>query len=209
MGAGAQVGALGAAAFLLAAGSAYGRGEAWMPKPVIPPPIATLTNEAQYIEWKWRTNVADPTTGLDAGCLSEKVEALRKKLQPKEDWRVVKAKCFALVCDEMAVSVSPLDWYPAFSVWNRYARPLDYFKHGKERSVAKKFYPETRRRMDEGNASGKWSIGVDFDHSVPVWEELIADGLRMSASVEGLEAESRGLAPCVRHQAWIAHSVLL
>ena len=155
---------------------AFGRGESWMPKPPVPPPVETLTNEARYIEWKWREDVTDPSTGLNASALTKKVTALRQELEPKDDWRVVKAKCYALVCDEMAIDVSPLDWFPSIAVWNRYGRPLDYFKHGRQGPIAHKFYPETRRRMNAGNASGKWAMWVDFDHSIPVWEELIADG---------------------------------
>ena len=155
---------------------AFGRGESWLGKPPVPPPVSTLTNEARYIEWKFREDVTDIATGLDAARLRAKVEALRKELEPVEDWRVVKAKCYALVCDEMAIDVSPLDWYPSIAIWNRYDRPLEYFKGGRQEKIAAKYYPEARRRMNEGNRSGKWRMWVDFDHSVPVWEDLIADG---------------------------------
>ena len=175
---------------VLVSSQAFGRGEGWMPKPPVPPPVATLTNEARYIEWKWREDVTDPSTGLGTAALTEKVTALRKELEPRDDWRVVKAKCYALVCDEMAIDVSPLDWYPSISVWNRHVRPLDYFKHGRQGPIAQKFYPETRRRMDEGNASGKWNIWVDFDHSVPVWEELVADGF--TGALSNVEKHDKG-----------------
>ena len=160
----------------LCATVAFGRGESWLGKPPVPPPVSTLTNEARYIEWKFREDVTDIATGLDAARLRAKVEALRKELEPVEDWRVVKAKCYALVCDEMAIDVSPLDWYPSIAIWNRYDRPLEYFKCGRQEKIAAKYYPEARRRMNEGNRSGKWRMWVDFDHSVPVWEDLIADG---------------------------------
>ena len=52
---------------LLVSTVAFGRGEGWVPKPPVPPPAATLTNEARYIEWKWREDVTDPRTG----CLTE------------------------------------------------------------------------------------------------------------------------------------------
>lgn len=165
------------AAYLGGATVAFGRGESWVPAPPAPPPLESLTNEDRYIEWKFREDVTDPTTGLDAGRLTEKVEALRREIEPTEDIRIVKAKCYALVCDEMAIDVSPLDWYPSIAVWNRYARPLGYFKYKRQTVIAPRHYPETRRKMNEGNKAGKWNYWVDFDHSVPVWEELIADGL--------------------------------
>ncbi len=163
-----------AAAFIAA--SSFARGENWMPRPPLPPPVAALTNEALYVEWKFREDVTDASTGLATSALRKKVDALRKALEPKESWRVVKAKCYALVCDEMAIDVSPLDWFPSIAVWNRYDRPLDYFKDRRQYAIAAKHYPDERRRMDEGNKSGKWKMWVDFDHSVPVWEELIVDG---------------------------------
>ena len=161
---------------LLAAGLAFGRGESWMPPPPVPPAVATLTNEQRYVEWKWREDVTDPATGLGLEALTNKVTALRRELEAKEDWRVVKARCYQLVCNEMSIDVSPLDWNPSIAVWNRYRLPLDYFKHGRQGPISQKFYSAAKRRLDEGNASGKWRMWVDFDHSVPVWEELIADG---------------------------------
>ena len=34
------------------------------------------TNEAQYLEWKWRRNLADPATGLDYPTVSRQLPAL-------------------------------------------------------------------------------------------------------------------------------------
>ena len=168
----------------------FGRGEPWVAKQKPPPPVATLTNEARYVEWKFREDVTDPSTGLDTKRLRAKVDALRKELEAKEDVRVVKARCYALVCDEMAIDVSPLDWYPSIAVWNRYGRPLEYFKGGSQRPIARRHYPEVRKAMDEGNKSGKWNFWVDFDHSVPVWEELIADGF--AGALANVEKASDG-----------------
>ena len=165
---------------------AFGRGEPWLAKPPAPPPVSTLTNEARYIEWKFREDVTDPSTGLDTKGLTEKAAALRNDLEAKgEDWRVVKARCYALLCDEMAIDVSPLDWYPSFAVWSRYGRPLEYFKAGRQAKVAEKYYPEENSRRLEGNRSGKWMMWVDFDHSVPVWEDLIADGFTGALALVG------------------------
>ena len=96
---------------------ACARGEPWVPKPPPPPSVATLTNEARYLEWKWRMDVTDPATGVDKA--KAKILALARELEPKEPWNVVKATCFAWLCDNVAIDVSPLDWVPAFSLWNR------------------------------------------------------------------------------------------
>jgi hypothetical protein len=34
--------------------ASFARGEHWVKKQPPPPPVSTLTNEARYIEWKWR-----------------------------------------------------------------------------------------------------------------------------------------------------------
>ena len=75
---------------------AWGRGESWMPAPPVPPPLESLTNEACYIEWKFRTDVTDVTTGLTADALKKKVNRLWRELEKKDDWRMVKAKCYCI-----------------------------------------------------------------------------------------------------------------
>jgi len=39
--------------------SGYGRGEPWVTPPPAPPAVETLTNEARYVEWKFREGVED------------------------------------------------------------------------------------------------------------------------------------------------------
>ena len=102
----------------------FARGEAWRPKPPVPPPVTTLTNEARYIEWKWREDVTDPKTGVTQEAAKAKLAAIVAEQEPKEPWNVVKATCFAWLCDNLAIDVSPLDWFPAFACWDRYARPI-------------------------------------------------------------------------------------
>ena len=62
---------------------AFGRGEPWVPKPPAPPAVATLTNEARYIEWKWRTDVTDPKTGVTQEQAKEKLLALGYVNEPE------------------------------------------------------------------------------------------------------------------------------
>ena len=81
-----------------------------MPKPSPPPSVASLTNEARYLEWKWRMDVTDPATGVDKAKAKAKILDLSRELEPKEPWNVVKATCFAWLCDNVAIDVSPLDW---------------------------------------------------------------------------------------------------
>ena len=155
---------------------AFGRGEGWMPKPPVPPPVGTLTNEARYIEWKWRTDVTDPSTGVGQDAAREHLMKLSSELEPKEPWNVVKAECFAWLCDNLAIDVSPLDWFPAFACWNRYARPMSPVLWRRNGEIERKFYPEILPRLHEGNREGRWMVWKDFDHIVPDWDTVIPLG---------------------------------
>ena len=161
---------------VFAACAVFGRGEGWMPKPPVPPPVATLTNEARYIEWKWRTDVTDPRTGVTQEQAREKLLGLSRELEPTEPWNVVKAMCFAWLCDNLAIDVSPLDWFPAFACWNRYARPISPVLGRRNDEIARKSYPEILPRMNAGNREGRWTVWKDFDHIVPDWDTVIPLG---------------------------------
>ena len=156
--------------------AAFGRGESWVPKPPSPPPVETLTNADRYVEWKWRTDVTDPSTGVNAATAAKRVKELAAELEPKEPWCVVKAKLYAYLCDNLSIGVSGCDWFPAFAVWNRYARPMRPVVERRNAKIFREFNPAERAAMDAGNASGKWTFWKDFDHSVPEWEKNLALG---------------------------------
>ena len=157
-------------------GAAFGRGEPWVAKPPAPPAAETLTNEARYVEWKWRTDVTDPTTGVGQDAAQKRLWELSKELEPTNEWNVVKATCFAWLCDNLAIDVSPLDWFPAFACWNRYARPIKPVLDRRNGEIEKKFYPEILPRMWNGNQQGLWCVWKDFDHIVPDWDTVIPLG---------------------------------
>lgn len=160
----------------LAAAVALGRGESWTPKPPPAPPVSTLTNAARYVEWKWRTDVTDAATGVDTATARAFVLAEAKRLEASEPWCVVKATLYAWLCDNLAIGMSPHDWFPAFACWDRYARPLSPVVRRRDSEIFKRFNADEARRMAEGNASGKWTFWKDFDHSVPEWEKNLALG---------------------------------
>ena len=155
---------------------AFGRGEPWVPRPPKAPAVGTLTNADRYVEWKWRTDVTDPSTGVDAATAAKRVKELAAELEPKEPWCVVKAKLYAYLCDNLSIGVSGHDWFPAFAVWNRYARPLRPVVERRDGNVFARNNPRERAAMDAGNKTGKWTFWKDFDHSVPEWEKNLALG---------------------------------
>ena len=155
---------------------AFGRGEPWVPVPPKAPVVETLTNADSYVKWKWRTDVTDPSTGIDAATATRRLRELVDELDPKEPWCVVKARLYAELCDNLSIGLSGLDWFPAFAVWNRYARPMRPVVERRNAKIFREFNPAERAAMDAGNASGKWTFWKDFDHSVPEWEKNLALG---------------------------------
>ena len=154
----------------------FGRGEAWISKPSVPPPVATLTNEARYIEWKWREDVTDPTTGVTQEQARENLLKISKELESRETWNVVKAECFAWLCDNLSIDVSSLDWFPAFACWDRYARPMSPVLWWRNGRIEQKYYPAILPRMWKGNEQGRWMIWKDFDHIIPEWDKVLTLG---------------------------------
>lgn len=155
---------------------AQGRGESWVPKPPPPPPVETLTNAARYIEWKWRMDVTDPQTGVNAKTATASVREMAQRLEPTDPWCCVKAKLYAYLCDNLAIGMSEHDWFPAFAVWNRYARPVSPVVGRRNQKIFARYNADEQARMNAGNASGKWTFWKDFDHSVPEWEKNLALG---------------------------------
>lgn len=109
--------------------------------------------------------------------LSVEPGALVRELEPKEPWRIVKAKAYALACDEIAIGVSGLDWFPAFACWNRYDLPLKPIVNARGAHIEATCHPEATKRMRAGNAVGEWVLWKDFDHSLPQWAQVLSLGL--------------------------------
>ena len=89
---------------------------------------AAITNEAAYLKWKWRMNLANPATGLDNDALRAGVKKVVDESgwkDGKEDWYDVAARCFDYLVDNVAIGFSKYDCFPAISAWNRHRRPIN------------------------------------------------------------------------------------
>ncbi|MBO7166713.1 MAG: hypothetical protein J6V88_04225 [Kiritimatiellae bacterium] len=153
----------------------FARGESWVPKKSTPP-VSTLTNESRYIEWKWRCDVTDPSTGVDNATAKKQVEKIARDLEGKVPWNIVKATCLSNLCDTIAIDVSPLDWFPSFACWERVNKPLSGVIWSRNRRIEKKFYPDLYKEYSKGNNEGKWMVWKDFDHIIPDWDVIISLG---------------------------------
>ncbi len=137
------------------------------------------TTVADYLRLKFRQDVTDSTTGLSQSALTKalpSIVAAGKK--SGEDWYLTKAKCFAYLVENESIDVSPLDWFPSISIWNRWARPMrsavldQRLNEVNARTLPKDILSE----WSKGNREGSWHMWQDFDHSVPDWRAILALG---------------------------------
>ena len=164
------------------------------------PYVENITDSDTYLRRKFRQDVTDKTTGIDT-------QAIRKRLAQivsagkasGEPWRITKAKCFAAQALEMSIDVSPLDWFPAISIWNRHDRPIYGARGGRHGEMNAKLPAWVRKEWHEGNRDGTWNMWQDFDHSVPDWRVILKLGFPgMRARLEKY-ASGRDALPRVRN----------
>jgi len=134
-------------------------------------------DDAEYLRRKWREDVTDPKTGLYSEALHPLIDAEVKRLEG-EPWPVVKAKLFDLVCRKVSIDVCERDWFPAFGLHgSQQRRPLAAAINRRTYGVILPARcPQLQREMSEGIKAGRWSMWVDFDHTVPDWDYLLAHG---------------------------------
>ena len=103
-------------------------------------------------------DVTDPQTGVNAKTATASVREMAQRLEPTEPWCCVKAKLYAYLCDNLAIGMSEHDWFPAFAVWNRYARPVSPVVGRRNQKIFARYNADEQARMNAGNASGKWTF---------------------------------------------------
>ena len=139
----------------------------------------TIADEAAYLKWKWRTNLADPKTGLDNDALRAGVKKIVDESgwkSGKEDWYDVAARCFDFLVDNVAIGFSKYDCFPAISAWDRHRRPMKAVLWSHAADVDEKYSPGLRAAIAQMNKEGRATIGKDFDHSAPDWVDILKLG---------------------------------
>ena len=120
---------------------------------------AQINDEATYLKWKWRTNLADPKTGLDNDALRAGVKKIVAESGWKsgaEDWYDVAARCFDFLVDNVAIGFSEYDCFPAISAWDRHRRPMSAILWSHARDVDDKYYPGLRAEIEQMRKEGRF-----------------------------------------------------
>ena len=170
---------------------------------------AVIADEAMYLKWKWRMDLADPKTGLDNDALRDGVKKIVDESgwkAGKEDWYDVAARCFDFLVDNVAIGFSKYDCFPAISAWDRHRRPMKAILWNHAADVDEKHSPGLSEAIAKMKKEGRASIGKDFDHSAPDWAEILKLGFPgMKARVDSYtqdtpfyRAEKRAAAAMMR-----------
>ena len=143
------------------------------------PHVENITDTDTYLRRKFRQDVTDKSTGMDQDGILRRMEQIAAEGRATdESWSVTKAKMFAASVTESAIDVSPFDWFPVISIWNRRALPMwKVCKGDRAREVNGKTFSESLvKEWRAGNDTGDWRILQDFDHSVPEWRAILKLG---------------------------------
>lgn len=131
---------------------------------------------ATYLKWKWRTDVSNPTSGLDNEELKKGLDEVLAEWKSKEPWPLVKARLVDYLVDNVALGFSRFDCFPAISCWNRWDRPITKILREREREIEQKTAPE----WYAAESKAVWDSGGrcwrDYDHSAPDWAVILKLG---------------------------------
>ena len=151
------------------------------------PYVKDIAEVDTYLRRKFRQDVTDRSMGVDVAALKKMLAEIVASGQTRgEHWRVTKAKCFAAQVECQSIDVSPLDWFPAIAVWDRWHRPITDVINKRAGQVNAANLPDwVRKEWQSGNADGTWNMWQDFDHSVPDWRVILKLGFHgMKARLE-------------------------
>lgn len=114
----------------------------------------------------------DPSTGLDDEQMKQGLEKLYEETKGT-DHALAKAKAFAFVLDNARIDQSPHDYFFGFYNW---ARPLGKTFISKWNNEIFSSMPEVERIMSLYRKSGTADLGLDTEHAVPYWVDILSLG---------------------------------
>ena len=129
----------------------------------------TFEQDLPYLWQKFQSPEFDPSTGMDQETAKEKIAEFGILDLPAP---VIKAMGFEFLAKNLQIEVDPRDFFPSFGCWSR--RPCVM---GKLLQVIGKKVETTQWPLAcLVNKTGANTIWIDFDHSVPEWNEILKRG---------------------------------
>ena len=131
--------------------------------------FGTYKEDEAYLWNKFRSPEFDSATGIDKDTAAKEVVRFAELDAPAP---VIKARGFEFLAKNLQIEVDPHDFFPAFGCWGRTPRPIDPLlgRLGKRVALQK---GELWSLLNQSGASNIW---IDFDHSVPEWEQVFSLG---------------------------------
>jgi len=139
--------------------------------------------------WAYHGYDYDPSTGMTDEEIQEGLTVLAAQIEG-EPRPVQKAKLVEYVLENTRIDVNEHDYFIGFYTWNR---PIQKHCINKWYQELREKFPETTKQLNEINVSGSGSGGLDFDHTIPDWDSMMALGYpglldRITARYEELKA---------------------
>ena len=131
--------------------------------------FGTYKQDEEYLWNKFRKPVFDPATGLDQETASKEILSFAGMDAPVP---VIKARAFEFLAKNLQIEVDPHDFFPAFGCWKRVPRVIAPLLG----QLGKRVPLKKSELWGLLNSSGASCIWIDFDHSVPEWDEVFRLG---------------------------------
>ena len=131
--------------------------------------FGTYSQDEAYLWKKFQAPEFDPSTGIDQESAAKELIRFAEFEAPHP---VIKARAFEYLAKNLQIEVDPHDFFPAFGCWKRLPRVISPLLGKLREKVA------LHKNVLWGllNQSGASNIWVDFDHSVPEWDEILTRG---------------------------------
>ena len=131
--------------------------------------FGTYKEDEAYLWKKFQAPEFDPATGIDKDTAAKEVVRFAELEAPVP---VIKARGFEFLAENLQIEVDPHDFFPAFGCWVRTPRPIDPLLNELRRRIPFK-QQELWNLLNQSGASNIW---IDFDHSVPEWDQVFTLG---------------------------------
>ncbi len=125
-----------------------------------------------FLRWNYHGYDYDESTGLSDKEIDEGLLRLSKELEGKPR-PIYKAKLFEYVLDNTRIDVSESDYFIGFYTW---ARPISKYCVYKWEDELCSSLPDANKVLKEYSEAGMAYGGLDFDHTVPDWDSIMALG---------------------------------
>ncbi|HOG50616.1 MAG TPA: hypothetical protein PKY10_08505, partial [Lentisphaeria bacterium] len=131
--------------------------------------FGTYAQDEEYLWKKFRAPRFDPSTGIDQETAAKEIMRFAELDAPAP---IIKARAFEFLAENLQVEVDPHDFFPAFACWRRRPCPMSPLLA----ELRKRIPLQQRELWGLLNQSGASNIWIDFDHSVPEWDEVFRLG---------------------------------